>query len=480
MERVSWSCGPRSAHPAPAPPIGNVEASLEGPGLRIPGEVAARSHSDYAESETTPQLAMSPRRAPSPTPLLRRTLMLAPVVLLSCALGRERGAPSASGSERRAAASSEGGAAETAVAARAGGGSASGVERQGAPRSEGGVLESGAPANASGATASLRRSASGIEREAPEAGASAGCGNGSAPDRHEAASQGGAGTGAASAGGASASGRRERAVGRLRVSFEAPPDYDDAPLLAWLERCAAAVALYYGEFPVPLARVSIDLFDGVGIHGGQARPTSPPSVVIRVGTRSSARQFQRNWSMTHELVHLAFPNVPTPHHWIEEGLATYVEPIARARLGWITEDDVWAEWLENMPLGVPRARGLDHDSSWAATYWGGALFCLLADVAIRERTTGQFGLEHALRAIVAAGGTLSERWPLTRALEAGDRATGTTALMDTYHALADHPRDLDLPALWQKLGVSARAGAVLYDDTAPSAALRRSIVAGRR
>lgn len=35
--------------------------------------------------------------------------------------------------------------------------------------------------------------------------------------------------------------------------------------------------------------------------------------------------------MTHEMVHLAFPSVPDQHHWIEEGLATYVEPIARAR-----------------------------------------------------------------------------------------------------------------------------------------------------
>jgi len=347
-------------------------------------------------------MSFTPIRVASPTPRLWRSgLTLAHVVLLSCALGRDGGAPNVTEPDRHS-----------------------------APASEGKVRETRAPVRTGGVKA-----------------------------------------------GVNVSRRRELAVGRLRVSFEAPPGYDEAPLLAWLERCAAAVALYYGEFPVPLARVSIDLFDGAGIHGGQARPTSPPSVVIRVGTRSSARQFERNWSMTHELVHLAFPNVQDQHHWIEEGLATYVEPIARARLGWITEDDVWAEWIENMPLGVPRTRGLDQDSSWAATYWGGALFCLLADIEIREHTAGRFGLEHALRAIVAAGGTLSERWPLTRALETGDRATGTTALMDTYHTLADHPRDIDLPALWRKLGVSTQTGSVHYDDTAPNAALRRTIIA---
>ena len=37
--------------------------------------------------------------------------------------------------------------------------------------------------------------------------------------------------------------------------------------------------------------------------------------------------------MTHEMVHLAFPSVAREHHWIEEGITTYVEPIARAETG---------------------------------------------------------------------------------------------------------------------------------------------------
>jgi hypothetical protein len=33
--------------------------------------------------------------------------------------------------------------------------------------------------------------------------------------------------------------------------------------------------------------------------------------------------------MTHEFVRTAFPDVADEHHWTEEGIATYVEPIAR-------------------------------------------------------------------------------------------------------------------------------------------------------
>jgi hypothetical protein len=267
----------------------------------------------------------------------------------------------------------------------------------------------------------------------------------------------------------------------VRLSLAGSADQLE-PLLAWIERCARAVAGYYGQFPVPLLRVRVGSSSGEGIRGGQTLPTDPPTITIVVGERSSKRHFDDNWSMTHEMVHLAFPNVPPAHHWIEEGLATYIEPIARARAGWITEESVWAEWIENMPLGLPQSSdgGLDGTESWGRTYWGGALFCLLADVELRERSQGRYGLEDALRAIVAAGGNVAERWPVERALRTGDEATGITVLGDGYRAQAAQPVHTDLAALWRRLGVALDAGRVTFIDSAPSAKVRGAIVAGKR
>ena len=103
--------------------------------------------------------------------------------------------------------------------------------------------------------------------------------------------------------------------------------------MAWVERCARAVESFYGAFPVRSLAVRLHVVDGRGVRGGRALPTSPPRIEISVGRSSSARHLELNWSMTHEMVHLAFPNVASKHHWIEEGLASYVEPIARARVG---------------------------------------------------------------------------------------------------------------------------------------------------
>jgi hypothetical protein len=275
------------------------------------------------------------------------------------------------------------------------------------------------------------------------------------------------------------------AIGQSHIRVRLDPagfEGREAAVLAWIERCARAVAGYYGQFPVGSLTIEVRAAGGAGIRGGQALPGSPPTIRISVGRHTPAAAFERNWSMTHEMVHLAFPNVPSAHHWIEEGLATFVEPIARARAGWITEDAVWAEWIESMPLGLPGPGdgGLDGTESWGRTYWGGALYCLIAAVTLLEQSGGRSSFDDALRAILAAGGNITARWPLVQALRAGDAATGESVLVDTYASHKAAPVTIDLDALWLRLGVALEGDRVRYDDSAPLAHVRRAIVAGQR
>jgi predicted metalloprotease with PDZ domain len=141
---------------------------------------------------------------------------------------------------------------------------------------------------------------------------------------------------------------------------------------------------------------------------------------------------------------------------------------------------VWLEWAERLLQGQPRAgdRGLDETRSWARTYWGGALFCFVADVTIRERTNNRFGLRHALRAIVREGGTLGKTWPLSRAFEVGDRATGTDVLSELYRRMRAEPVRIDLDAWWKRLGVRVEGPVVRFDDGAPLAHVRRVLIVG--
>jgi hypothetical protein len=167
---------------------------------------------------------------------------------------------------------------------------------------------------------------------------------------------------------------------------------------------------------------------------------------------------------------------------MEEGLATYVEPIARAEIGELTDQQVWEGMLDGMPRGEPESgdRGLDHTHTWGRTYWGGALFCLMADVSIRRQTGNRKGLQDALRAIVNAGGTIDNDWPLTRALAVGDRATGSTVLTDLYKKWSDTPVTVDLPDLWEELGVRQNGSDAEFNAKAPLAKVREAVTAPAR
>jgi hypothetical protein len=250
-------------------------------------------------------------------------------------------------------------------------------------------------------------------------------------------------------------------------------------ILRWVETAARAVQGYYGAFPVPYVSVHITAFHGSGVHGGMTFGAEEGGrIIIRVGDKTPESYFKSDWMMTHEMVHLAFPSVADRHHWIEEGIATYVEPIARVRAGELTPEKMWEEVTRDMPQGLPEPgdRGLDRTHTWGRTYWGGAIFCLLADIQIRRQTKDKKGLEDALRAVLQAGGDIRESWELSEAFKIGDRATGTHVLENLYKEMKEAPVPVDLNGIWTELGVRIGKEGVTFDEEARFAATRRAIV----
>jgi hypothetical protein len=254
-------------------------------------------------------------------------------------------------------------------------------------------------------------------------------------------------------------------------------------VLDWVQRSACAVTEYYGGFPVRNVNVKVvPIGEGKGVLFGRTVLVDR-TLVIRVGlsrfaTDSSLRD---DWVMTHEMVHLALPSVPDEHHWIEEGIATYVEPIARAQVGDLSSETVWRELVDGLPKGLPAPgdRGLDNTHTWGRTYWGGALFCLMADIEIHQRTQNRYGLQDALRGIVRAGGSMEHDWPLVRVLKAGDDAIGVPVLTELYDRMKASPVTPDLAAMWRELGVRPSGDSVTFDQSAPQASIVRSIMASR-
>jgi hypothetical protein len=273
-------------------------------------------------------------------------------------------------------------------------------------------------------------------------------------------------------------------LGRTRLDvaiLDAPLDAPRQTFAAWIEASARAVGEFWGGFPVKRTLLVVLPVRGRdGVLFGKVLPESAPGIALLVGQHTPADRLHDDWVLVHELFHLGSPSFNGEGKWLDEGLATYFEPLIRARHGWKTEESVWAEFVRAMPQAVDRGQvgELEKASSFREIYWGGAIVVLLADIEARRRSSGAQGLEDGLRSVLASGGDASEVWTLDRVIQLIDSRYDAPLLAPLARAHAHREAPVDLDKLWRELGVSRASDGVVLDDSAPLARIRKMVVYG--
>jgi hypothetical protein len=263
--------------------------------------------------------------------------------------------------------------------------------------------------------------------------------------------------------------------------LDAPLEVPRAPLVEWVEDSARAVANFWGGFPVERALlVLVPVRGRDGVLFGKVLPESAPGIALLVGQHTPASKLYDDWVLVHELFHLGFPSFNGEGKWLDEGLATYYEPLIRARHGWKSELAVWTEFARAMPQAVRAGRvgPLEKSRTFREIYWGGAIVAMLADIEARKRTRGALGLEHGLRGVLEAGGDASQVWSLERVVSLIDSRYDSALLAPLARSHAHHPAAVDLDALWSELGVVIAADGITLRDDAPLATIRKRVVYG--
>ena len=252
-------------------------------------------------------------------------------------------------------------------------------------------------------------------------------------------------------------------------------------ILEWIKASAKAVSTYYGRFPVSSLRLLIVPVDGARVRGGTTWGYRGAAIRLPFGRDSTEDDLKRDWVLVHEMVHTALPDLDDRYAWLSEGLAVYVEPVARVQAGDLTAQEIWQAMMRDMPKGLPQAgdQGLDNTDTWGRKYWGGAMFCLLADIEIRKRTGNKFGLQDAMRGVLAAGGNHEQDWSIERVLTTADKAVGVDVLTHLHNEMGPKPVTPDLASLWRDLGLKVQGESLTFDDAAPLAAIRKSITEAR-
>jgi hypothetical protein len=268
-----------------------------------------------------------------------------------------------------------------------------------------------------------------------------------------------------------------------RVTLEVEPGELALPrerLQRWVDESEALIRETFGALPVAELCVRVQPRGRArGIRDGTTGPQDGGALIeVGVGGAADERALERDWVLVHEMVHLAIPELPPAQHWFEEGAATYLEPFARARGGKQSEQDVWRELTRNYAQGQPRPGegGLEDTRTWARTYYGGALFCLVADIEIARATHGTKSLRDAFAGTVARGISIRQHSDLEHFAAELDRALGVEVVAALHARWAHTPVQVDLAALWKELGVVREGHAIRFDDSAPLAGWRAGLV----
>lgn len=255
----------------------------------------------------------------------------------------------------------------------------------------------------------------------------------------------------------------------------------DEEILSWVKRSSDAIVEYFGRMPLERTVLKITPIKerGVGYATATSGDNGEALVEVPLGRATTAKDLERDWILTHEFVHTNFPLATGKHGWVSEGIAVYVEPLARMQAGQLEKSKAWGELMRDLPQGLPKHgdKGLSGTPTWERTYWGGALFYLMADLEIRKRTDNEKGLQDALRAIAHAGGNICSDWSVEKCFEIGDRATGVNVLQEMYAKMSTAPVSVDLPSVWKQMGMKLHRDEAVF-ARAPRANTREMISKG--
>ncbi|MFN7701386.1 MAG: hypothetical protein ACK5U8_26070 [Deltaproteobacteria bacterium] len=162
----------------------------------------------------------------------------------------------------------------------------------------------------------------------------------------------------------------------------------------WVARASLASAMITGSamaHDVAITAVPAPGSDAMPVLFGMAGRGTRPSVLAFVEA-TPTRGLETDWTLVHELAHLAVPYVPSEDAWLSEGLATYQQEVLRARAGMQSPEDAWRAIDAGLARGArdgtgatlrEESRNMHASRAYARVYWGGAAIALLVDVALR-------------------------------------------------------------------------------------------------
>lgn len=255
----------------------------------------------------------------------------------------------------------------------------------------------------------------------------------------------------------------------------------------WVRSAAHSVTTLYGRFPVETVQVIV-------APTPRGRGPVPWAYVSRGGGAAvhlfidparTPEEFDRDWSLTHEMSHLFLPYVVARDAWLFEGLPTYLQNILMVRGGAIEAREGWSRLIAGFQRGARAGAGLSlaqaseriaARGNYLLVYWAGAAMMLDADLRLREVSQGRQSLDTALAGLAGCCLAPERRWSADELIATLDRITGTTVFGDVTREQLESDEFPDFKGVLVRAGVTVRDGEVVLDPAAPGAPFREALM----
>ena len=223
---------------------------------------------------------------------------------------------------------------------------------------------------------------------------------------------------------------------------------------------------------------------GAPVLFGMAGRGVVPSVLV-LASEAPGPELVDDWTLVHELSHLAVPYVPSEDAWLSEGFVTYYQEVLRARAGFQTPA-VSMQLIEE-GFGRGRATGtgrtladesrvMRENHTFYRVYWGGAAIAMKLDVELRRSSGGKRSLDDVMRHLSRRAGN-GEDVSAAALVADADAFLGAPTFASIAGPLLASSAFPAVDGCYAWLGLAVRDGRVVTLPSAPGAAERDRIFA---
>lgn len=170
---------------------------------------------------------------------------------------------------------------------------------------------------------------------------------------------------------------------------------DQAKMLqSWLSQGVNATRATLGIYPTPLALHLYPKKSNQPVPWAYTRRDEKGSVHFHVDPRFGFKKFVDDWTIYHELAHMALPYLGPDYRWLSEGFASFMQYQIMQQGGVLigTLDEHYAKkinphlrWFNSNLTAASIARRLMNNKQFPAAYWGSAYFFVTADLQLRAQ-----------------------------------------------------------------------------------------------